>query len=254
VSPWWRRHFDDVWYRLHRGLFPEQRSRQEVAAMVELLGLPLGARVLDGPCGWGRHTAPLAEAGFLCVGADLSLPLLRRAVDVRGADGPAGSRAAPTVVAADLAALPFAEGAFDAVIDVFTSVGLFDDDEREVAALSELRRVTRPGGRLLLETIHREDVERHFAERDRLRVDDGTRVRIRRRWDAERGVAHERWRWRTPEGGEGRSRHRLRVYAANEVLAFLETAGYRPEELMGDWDGSPFTGESPRLIVLAAAV
>ncbi|HSM35286.1 MAG TPA: methyltransferase domain-containing protein, partial [Longimicrobiales bacterium] len=185
---------------------------------------------------------------------DLSLSLLRRAVQARAAAPTAGSRpAVPSVVAADLAALPFVEGAFDAVVDVFTSVGLFDDDAREAAALAELRRVTRPGGRLLLETTHREDVERHFVERDRLRLDDGTRVRIRRRWNAERGVAHERWRWRTPEGTEGRSRHRLRVYAAEEVLALLEAAGYRPQELLGDWDGSRFSAESPRLIVLAEA-
>ena len=222
--------------------------------MVELLGVPLGARVLDAPCGWGRHTAPLAEAGFRSVGADLSLSLLRRAADARDAHREGGSRPVPSLVAADLAALPFAEGAFDAVVDVFTSVGLFDDDAREAAALAELRRVTRPGGRLLLETTHREDVERHFVERDRLRLDDGTRVRIRRRWDAERGVARERWRWRTPDGTEGRSRHRLRVYAAEEVLALLEAAGYTPRELMGDWDGSRFTGESCRLILLAEAV
>jgi SAM-dependent methyltransferase len=248
VIPWWRHHFDDDWLRLHRELFPEERSRQEVAAMVGLLGLPVGARVLDAPCGWGRHTAPLREAGVRAVGADLSLSLLRRA-----ASSPTSTSPPEPVVAADLAALPFADGVFDAVIDVFTSVGLFDDDAREVAALSELRRVTAAGGRLLLETAHRDDVVRHFAERDRMRLDDGTRVRIRRRWDPLRGVARERWRWRTRDGAEGASEHRLRIYTAGEVLELVRRAGYRVGELLGDWDGTPFTHESPRLIVLALA-
>jgi cyclopropane fatty-acyl-phospholipid synthase-like methyltransferase len=39
--------------------------------MLEMLGLHAGARVLDVPCGWGRHTVLLAEAGFDATGADL---------------------------------------------------------------------------------------------------------------------------------------------------------------------------------------
>ncbi len=246
MTAWWRHHFDDAWFRLHRELFPEARSRGEVAAILGFLGLPVGSRVLDAPCGWGRHAIPLLEAGLQPVGADLSVALLRRARDLCADAG-----ACPPLAAADLAALPFADGAFDAVVDVCTSVGIFDDDAREVAALAELRRVTRPGGQLLLESAHRDDIVRQFASRDGFRLADGTRVAIRRRLDALRGVAHERWRWRGPDGREGRSRHALRVYTAGEILRLMNAAGWEAEETAGDWDGSAFSHESPRLIVRA---
>jgi 2-polyprenyl-3-methyl-5-hydroxy-6-metoxy-1,4-benzoquinol methylase len=81
---WWRTYFDDAYYQLHDPLFQEEASRTEVAAMRELLGLPWRARVLDMPCGWGRHTHLLAKAGCHAFGADLSFPLLRRAAGRRG--------------------------------------------------------------------------------------------------------------------------------------------------------------------------
>ncbi len=245
-TPWWRDHFDDAWYALHRDLFSAERSRHEVSALLELLGLPLGSRVLDVPCGWARHTAPLAEAGLWVAGADLSADLLRRGL---AAFRDAGLT--PRLARADVAALPFATAAFDAAIDVFTGLGLFDDDEREVAALAELARVTRPSGQLLLETIHRDDIARHFAPRDRWRDADGTRVSVRRRFDALRGVASERWRWRTSDGREGASEHRLRVYTAGEALGLVRAAGWEPIEALGDWDGRPFGHDSPRIIVRA---
>ena len=246
MTPWWRGHFDATWYDLHAQLFPPERSRQEVAAMLELLGLPLGARVLDVPCGWGRHTVPLAEAGLRAVGADLSRDLLERALAAARDAG-----VAARLARADIAALPFALASFDAVVEVSTGLGLFDDDDREIAALAELARVTKPGGQLLLETVHRDDIARNFARRDGWRSPDGTRVGIRRRFDPLRGVAAERWRWRAPDGRQGASEHRLRVYTAGEALGLLRAAGYEPVEVLGDWDGRAFDHESPRLIVRA---
>lgn len=241
MTPWWRHHFGDAWFALHADLFGEERSRQETSAILALLGLPLGARVLDVPCGWGRHTSLLTAAGLRATGADLSWPLLARARE-------AGLR---SLACADIALLPFADGVFDAVLDLFTSVGLFDDDDREVAALSELRRVLASGGRLLLETAHRDDVARGFAPRDRLTLANGTRVRIRRRFDPLTGIAEERWRWRTPGGEEGKSAHRIRVYTAGEVEALLRRAGFEVLEVLGNWDGAPFDLRSPRMIVRA---
>ena len=95
-------------------------------------------RILDLATGSGdvaltlRRACPEAQI----VGADFSLPMLREAL--RKGSGP--------VVAADGLALPFAEGSFDAVTVAF---GL-----RNMAswpgALREIRRVLRPGGRLLI--------------------------------------------------------------------------------------------------------
>ena len=243
--------FDDDYYRVLAPFHPAAETRFETAALRELLGLAQDERVLDLGCGWGRHLALLADAGHAVVGVDRSLPLLRRARG--GADPPGrepGSRAAARLVAGDMTALPFAAASFDAVVNLATSIGLFLEDAPAVEAMAEARRVLAPAGRLLVEGMHRADVERDFAARDGWTLEDGTRVRVRRRFDADRGVSHEVLRWDGPAGG-GEKRHSLRVRTGDEMVGLLEAAGLTVAALYGDWTGEPFDPGSPRLIVLA---
>lgn len=244
AAPWWRGYFDEAWLSLHEDLFPEAESRLEVGAMRELLGLPHGARVLDLPCGWGRHTAIFPEAGFDAWGADLSPALLARAKEELSAVG-----AAVRLSACDMRALPFADGSFDAVVNVFTSLGLLLEDEEDLRALGEMRRVLRPGGRLLLESMHRDDVVAAYAARDAWELPDGTRVRVRRRFDPVTGISWERLRWRRGEE-DGEKRHALRLRTATEIRDLLLRAGFGGLRFYGDWDGGPVRRRSPRVVVV----
>lgn len=254
-EPWWRRYFDDAFFRLHDPLFAEADSRREVASIIELLGLPLDARILDVPCGWGRHTRLLEEAGLVAFGADLSTTLLRRAVERAGENG---NTAPPTSLppspiryaAADLRALPFADASFDAVINVFTSIGLFANDRDDARALREAGRVLVPRGRLLLETMHRDEAVAGYAERDAWTLPDGTSIEARRRFDPVTGISHERLRW-TRGDERGEKLHTLRLRTATEVAGLLRKAGFADVEYYGGWDGEPFEHRSEHLIAVA---
>ncbi|HET9440024.1 MAG TPA: methyltransferase domain-containing protein [Longimicrobiales bacterium] len=235
---WWRDYFGADFFHLHVDLFPEALTRREVAGMLELLRLPVGARILDVPCGWGRHAVLLADHGYQVTGADLSYDLLRRAAP------------GPLYLAADVRAQPLRAAAFDAVINVFTSLGLFLDDQEDLNALREAHRLLQPGGRFLLESMHRDDVIGDFAERDRWRLPDGTEVRVRRRFDPIRGISHERLQWRNREQ-RGRKQHALRLRTATEIAALLGAAGFDDVEYFGDWDGRPFTYRDSSLIAVA---
>ena len=99
------------------------------------IGAGAGERVLDLAAGTAVSTVELARAGAWCVAADFSLGMLR-----------AGRRRKVAKVGADALNLPFAEGVFDAVTISFGLRNVADPD----AALAELARVTRPGGRLVI--------------------------------------------------------------------------------------------------------
>jgi demethylmenaquinone methyltransferase/2-methoxy-6-polyprenyl-1,4-benzoquinol methylase len=96
-----------------------------------------GQRILDLAAGTGTSSRPFADAGALVVPADLSEGMLG-----------VGKRRQPDLafVNADALALPFADGAFDAVT---ISFGLRNVEDVGTA-LTELRRVTRPGGRIVI--------------------------------------------------------------------------------------------------------
>jgi demethylmenaquinone methyltransferase/2-methoxy-6-polyprenyl-1,4-benzoquinol methylase len=99
------------------------------------LGIGAGEQVLDLAAGTAVSTVELAASGAWCVAADFSVGML-----LAGA-----SRTVPKV-AADATRLPFGDEMFDAVT---ISFGLRDVVDH-AAALREMARVTRPGGRLVV--------------------------------------------------------------------------------------------------------
>jgi demethylmenaquinone methyltransferase/2-methoxy-6-polyprenyl-1,4-benzoquinol methylase len=96
-----------------------------------------GDRVLDLAAGTGTSSEPFEAAGALVVPCDFSLGMLRE-----------GKRARPGMrfTAGDATRLPFAEGTFAAVTISFGLRNVVDPD----AALREVARVTRSGGRLVV--------------------------------------------------------------------------------------------------------
>ena len=112
---------DRVWRRLTRAA----------------LELRPGERVLDLAAGTGVSTQELARSGATAIGVDFSIGMLE-----------VGHRARPSVplLAGDALALPFADATFDAATISFGLRNIVDPD----AALRELARFTRPGGRLVV--------------------------------------------------------------------------------------------------------
>jgi len=117
--------------------------RHETALVLDLL-LPIrGKRILDAGSGTGIFTREFLAQGADVVGLDISWSMLRRAMEKDKAF-------ARRRVAADMAALPFADGVFDKSVSV-TALEFIEDDRRAVA---ELFRVTKPGGSIVVATLN----------------------------------------------------------------------------------------------------
>jgi demethylmenaquinone methyltransferase / 2-methoxy-6-polyprenyl-1,4-benzoquinol methylase len=119
--------------------------RRTIAAVVRP-----GGRVLDACCGTGDLALAAERMGAVVTGLDFSPAMLERA-----------RRKSSTIewVEGDLLALPFADGSFDAATVGFGVRNVTDLH----AAVSELRRVLRPGGRLaILEITQARGVLRPF--------------------------------------------------------------------------------------------
>lgn len=115
----------------------------ERPAMVRLIGDIAGRDVLDAGCGPGALTETLLDAGARVTAVDVSAEMLRLA------STRVGSRA--QLVVADLAGpLPFADDSFDLIVASLVLHYLRDWEP----VLTELRRVLRPAGRLVMSTHH----------------------------------------------------------------------------------------------------
>src|SRR4029078_3722444 len=78
-TEWWKNYFDAKYLLEYEPLLSLEQDRVEVSRLLEVLGLPSGSKVLDVPCGQGRHAHLLAEAGFHVAGLDYSAELVPKA-------------------------------------------------------------------------------------------------------------------------------------------------------------------------------
>jgi demethylmenaquinone methyltransferase/2-methoxy-6-polyprenyl-1,4-benzoquinol methylase len=124
-------------YDLTNTVLALRQDRRWRRAVAEALDLKPGEKALDLAAGTGTSSEPFVDAGVLTVPCDFSLGMLR-----------VGRRRRPDMsfVAGDATRLPFADAAFDAVTISFGLRNVVD----VTGALSELLRVTRPGGRLVI--------------------------------------------------------------------------------------------------------
>lgn len=247
---WWENFFDDDYIRIWGASLTAERTAQQAEGIWQLLGLHEGSRVLDAPCGYGRISRLLAQRGAIVLGVDQSEVLLARAEQQRG-DVPAGRL---RYLRHDLRQ-PLAEAGFDAAVNVFSSLG-YGTEEDDLAILRTLRSALRPGGLLLIETMHRDALAAFWARGSKpsQRLSDGTLVLEEPAFDPIAGMINTRWYWCGPAGSGERSAS-LRVYSATELVRLMQRAGLRYRSAHKGCSAEPFKAEGPemggRLAILA---
>ena len=241
----WDELFDELYLRTYAS--PQRlRARdaeQQALAAVRLAGCEPGADVLDAPCGYGRHSIPLARAGYRVVGADRSGVLLAEAQRT------AGGGEWPRWVRADHRRLPFDDGSFDAVVCLFSSLG-YRGEDGDRQTLAEFHRVLRPGSRLVVETMHRDRLMRVFQPRGWEPLPDGTILVEERRFDHASGVIETDHGLIESDGRRRSITYQLRVYTATELVRLLLAVGFAEAECFGGLEREPLSADT-RLVVLA---
>jgi len=131
--------FDDVAarYDLTNDVLSLGQDRRWRHQVIDAVDPKPGELVLDLAAGTGTSSQPFSDRGATVVPCDFSVGMLR-----------VGKKAKPHLpfVAGDGTRLPFADDTFDAVTISFGLRNIVDPD----AGLRELRRVTKPGGRLVV--------------------------------------------------------------------------------------------------------
>ncbi len=244
TADWWRSYFDAGYLREYEPMFNLTEDRRQVARLLDLLALPSGARVLDCPCGQGRHAHLLAEAGFDVDGIDFSAPLIDAA---RGR----GTGRTLRYRRGDMRRLPAGwSGRFDAVVNLFTSFGFFADPRDDATVLREFARVLKPGGVLLWHGGDRDGVMAKFVSRDWWTTADGTLVAQERSFDPLSGFLTVESCWRGPRLSEDRT-HRIRLYTPTQLADLMRDAGLIVEQAFDSFSTHPLGRRSSEMMLLA---
>jgi SAM-dependent methyltransferase len=245
MAQWYREFFDDLYLRVYQPLEAPEQVRREVDFIVKALDLPAGAKVLDLCCGQGRHSLELARRGFQVVGVDLSEALLYAARKRAESEG-----LSVTFLQCDMREIDFADE-FDAVINMFTSFGYLESEAEDEKVLGKVAQALKSGGKFLLDVVNRDRLVRDFQAREWHAADEGWLVLEERTFDHLSGRMETRWVCVARDGVRYERLSSVRLYTTSELRTMLERAGLKVTNLFGDYDGSPYSWDSQRLIVVA---
>jgi SAM-dependent methyltransferase len=141
-------------------------------------------------------------------------------------------------------------GRFDAVLNLFTSFGFFDDPKDDARVLREFARVLAPGGRLVWYGGSRDGVVARWVRRDSWKTRDGTKVAHDRSFDPVSGAITIQTRWHGPTGA-GQREHRIRLYTATRLAELCTEAGLEVEAVYDGLEDRPLRRTSPEMLLVA---
>ncbi len=235
---WYRTWFGTPYYKLLYGHRGEDDAEAWVRTILARTGLGGGAEVLDMACGRGRHARWFREAGCRVTGIDLSGESIAEArLEVPGC----------RFEVHDIR-VPYAEGSFDAVVCLFTSLGYSADREDDRRAVRAAYAALRQGGWFVLDFMNSARVVKDLVPAERV----------------ERGGVHFAIE-RTMEDGQvvkrihvrdGASEHhfeeRVAALTPDELADLLTGAGFRVRARTDGPGAEPFDVERSNRVVLWA--
>lgn len=237
--------FDDDYLKIYAPRLTEERTRLEAAFIETELKLEPGARVCDLACGTGRHAVEMARRGFRVTGFDFNARYLENAARAAREAG-----VEVTWAQGDMRELGH-ERQFDAVYSYFTSFGYYSDEEND-QVMGNIARSIVPGGRFLIDVLNRDYVLLHPSQRTWVQRDDGALLMEENTLDIVTSRAKSRQILIAPgAGSQVTKEYDLRTYTCAELSALMRRHGLEPRRVLGGPDGSEYSPDSRRLVLIA---
>ena len=241
---WWQAFFDHA-DSLVLSRFPSMvETKQEIVGLARLVPLRPDDLIADICCGMGRHLLPLLALGHRIVGLDYSPMMLRLAREMGQEAG-----LQPTLVQGVAQSLPFADGAFDVMLNLFNSFGYLPTDDENLQVLREAARCVRPGGRFFLDTRNNTHQILYAPYHEAIRVAGKRELIMRCTYHTESRRLESRW---TDAKDQARLVHTasIRLYSPDELATMLEEVGFELVARYGGYDGHDFEGWERELLLL----
>ena len=235
------------WLAMKPFMFPSQKWQDAIddaKGVLRLLELRKPSRILDLPCGLGRHSVILAQEGHKVTGVDLSPDFLEEAR--------CRSKAAEVEVEwrqGDMKNFCLANS-FDAALNLYTSFGYFKDPADDLQVLKNFFSSLKPNGKLLMDLMSRDIFVKKFEGTVRKEQTDGSLLLSEHTFDEQGSWLENKWSL-ISKGNHIEANMGLRLYTRAELCALLSQVGFISLYIYGDFDGRSYDDMATRLVIVA---
>jgi SAM-dependent methyltransferase len=232
----WGKHFIEIW---HPG--SEEIARKHIPGIIKLLDLKEPVRILDCPCGWGRFSNLLAECGHKVTGIDIDKDSIRMAKDKAPKNNP------PDFRIGDMRKLSI-DREYDVILNLYGSFGYFDR-ETDFKVLAGFVKGLKQGGQLMIDQANWEKLIR-FPGKIWYTLPNGKIVLKEQSVDLTKGIYWFKDKI-ISDAKERVLELTMNWYTVVEYRLMLEKLGIKKFEFYGNFDGSKYSADTERQIVIA---
>lgn len=205
-SVWGERYVEGKQHILTR-----ERSKKETRIIVKHLSKNC-KKILDAPCGYGRISNNLAAFGYKVTGIDISnyfITLARKQAAQKGLT--------VSYITGDILKKKV-PGRFDAVLNIFTSIGYLENDKRNELFIRKLCQYVKSGGRLIIETINPIALTANYKKEETVTLKTGTKLYFEYFLDFRTSTSVTKIREVKQNGKSSNLVHIIRLYYPHELI------------------------------------
>lgn len=212
-------------------------AKKQVAFLDSTLNLTPKAKILDAPCGLGRHSVLFAQKGYQVTGIDISKDCIKVAnKDFKHRN--------VTYRLGNMADLGKYKGQYDAALNLFTSFGYFHSDKENEYVLRGMYYAIKPGGKVVLNLIDRDWIlkiyqpARWTEEKSILTLEASRYDKITKYNESQMMMIDQR---KKPHQLLHHHYHRVRLYSKPEIVKLFKKTGFSKVQVFGDFDGNRYS-------------
>lgn len=240
---WFESWFDTPYYHILYKNHDFQEAETFITKLTEFLKLPQHAYVIDLACGKGRHSVFLHQLGYNVLGLDLSQQSILHNQQFATA---AGVTPKLEFSVQDMRN-PMGEENADAVLNLFTSFGYFDDEKDDRSVFSSVNTALKDGGYFVLDYLNSQKVRQDLKENDVVEK-EGIQFSISKKIENDFVIKDIQFQ------DDGKPYHffeKVKLHTPEKILEYAKDAGFERIKIWGDYQLNDFNiDESPRCINL----
>jgi len=237
---WFSEWFDSPYYHLLYKNRDDKEAELFIDNLITLLHIKQGQKILDLPCGKGRHSVYFNKKGFNVTGLDLSPHNIQYA-----------SQFANNTLRFSVhdMRIPYATGEFDYVVNLFTSFGYFENEEENISSMKTLAQALKPGGILTIDFMNTPEVIKDL-QGEQLQPRDGIDFCIHRK--LENGFVIKDILFED-KGHKYHFEEKVKAMTKADFMALFERADLQLKQVFGNYRLEPYNEEtSDRMIFILA--
>jgi SAM-dependent methyltransferase len=238
TKDWFTDWFNTKYYHI---LYKERNDSEAQLFMrniTALLGVDKTSHILDLPCGKGRHAVFLNSLGYKVTGADLSENSIIAAKEFENST--------LNFEVHDMR-VPF-KTKFDAIFNLFTSFGYFEDDKEDLLILQNIKNGLTANGYFVFDFLNANLVKENLVEEE-TKIVDAITFNIKREITNGFIVKHISF---FADGENHAYTERVKYLDLPKMTSYIEKVGFKIERTFGDYNLNNFDAKnSNRLIVVA---